>query len=104
MAEIIPFRAVRPSADKVALVTTRSYDDYSAAELSSWLDFNPFSSLHIINHAFINQHKSELVQRYQIVAKKYADFLNKNILIKEEKSAIYLYENQTPNTAFIGIL
>ena len=104
MAEIIPFRAVRPSADKVALVTTRPYDDYSAAELASWLDFNPFSFLHIINPAFINQQKIDPVQRYQIVAKKYADFLNKNILIKEEKSALYLYEIQTTKNTFIGIL
>ena len=82
MADIIPFKAVRPTADKVALVTTRSYDEYSAAELASWLDFNPFSFLHIVNHAYINQEKIDPIPRYQMVATKYADFKRDGILIQ----------------------
>jgi len=104
MAEIIPFQAVRPSADKVALVTTRAYDEYSAAERASWLDFNPFSFLHIVNHAYINQEKIDPIQRYQMVATKYADFKRDGILIQEEKPAIYLYQIFNKKNNFIGIL
>src|SRR5690554_7299535 len=63
MADIIPFKAVRPATDKVALVTTRPYDDYSVAELASWLDFNPFSFLHIVNLAYVNQEKIDPIDR-----------------------------------------
>lgn len=104
MADIIPFKAVRPTADKVALVTTRSYDDYSAAELASWLDFNPFSFLHIVNHAYINLEKIDPIRRYQLVASKYADFKRDGILIQEESPAMYLYQIKNKKNNFIGIL
>ncbi|UUV20957.1 DUF1015 domain-containing protein [Paenimyroides aestuarii] len=104
MADIIPFKAVRPAADKVSLVTTRPYDDYSAAELASWLDFNPFSFLHIVNLAFINQEKIDPIRRYKMVATKYEDFKRDGILIKDEKPAMYLYQIKTKKNNFIGIL
>ena len=91
MADIIPFKAVRPATDKVALVTTRPYDEYSAAELASWLDFNPFSFLHIVNFAYINQEKIDPIRRYKMVATKYSDFKRDGILIQEEKPTMYLY-------------
>lgn len=104
MADIIPFKAVRPSADKVALVTTRPYDEYSAAELASWLDFNPFSFLHIVNLAFINQEKIDPLLRYKMVATKYEDFKRDGILIKDENPAMYLYQIKSKKNNFIGIL
>lgn len=104
MADIVPFKAVRPAADKVALVTTRPYDEYSATELASWLDFNPFSFLHIINPAFINQQKIDPIKRYQIVATKYTDFKKNGIFITENLPAMYLYEIRTNKQIFTGIL
>lgn len=104
MAEIIPFKAVRPSTDKVALVTTRPYDEYSAAELASWLDFNPFSFLHIVNFAYINQEKIDPIRRYQMVATKYSDFKRDGILIHDDKPALYLYQIKNKKNNFIGIL
>ena len=58
MAKIIPFKAIRPTPDKVGLVTCRNYDDYSTTELASWLDFNPYSFLHVLNPAFVHSQKS----------------------------------------------
>lgn len=104
MADIIPFKAVRPSTDKVALVTTRPYDEYSAAELASWLDFNPFSFLHIVNPAYINLEKIDPIRRYQMVATKYNDFKRDEILITENNPAIYLYQIQNKKNNFIGFL
>ena len=91
MAKIIPFKAVRPTLDKVSLVTSRSYDEYSAAELASQLDFNPFSFLHILNPAYTNQQKIGLEKRFKLVAQKYKDFKNENVLIKEDQPVFYLY-------------
>ncbi|MDI1255230.1 MAG: DUF1015 domain-containing protein [Flavobacterium sp.] len=104
MAKIIPFRAVRPATDKVSLVTSRSYDEYSAAELASQLDFNPFSFLHVLNPAYVNQQKIGLEKRFKLVAQKYNDFKAENILIKEDKPVFYLYEIYSKERVFTGII
>ncbi len=104
MAKIIPFKAVRPTSDKVSLVTSRSYDEYSAAELASQLDFNPFSFLHILNPIYVNQQKVGLEKRFKLVAQKYHDFKNEAVFLKEEKPVFYLYEIQAKNQNFIGII
>lgn len=104
MAKVIPFKAVRPTQDKVSLVTSRSFDEYSAAELASQLDFNPFSFLHVLNPAYVNQQKIGLEKRFKLVAQKYHDFKNEGILIKDVSEAFYLYEIQSKSQIFTGII
>lgn len=104
MAKIIPFNAVRPTPDKVSLVTCRTYDDYSQAELAAYLDFNPFSFLHILNPAYVNQQKIGLEKRFKLVAQKYHDFRAENILVKEEEPVFFVYEIQSKNHTFTGII
>ncbi|HMI08658.1 MAG TPA: DUF1015 domain-containing protein [Flavobacterium sp.] len=104
MAKIIPFHAVRPTPDKVSLVTCRTYDDYSPAELAAYLDFNPFSFLHILNPAYVNQQKIGLEKRFKLVAQKYHDFKAEHILVKEEEPVFFLYEIQSKNRLFTGII
>ena len=104
MSKIIPFKAVRPVADKVALVTCRNYDDYSPAELAAWLNFNPYSFLHVINPAYIHAQKITLDKRFKGVAHKYQDFKNDGIFITEEKPVFFLYEIQTKSQSFTGIV
>ena len=104
MSKIIPFKAVRPTPDKVALVTCRNYDDYSPAELASWLDFNPYSFLHVINPAYVHSQKITLDKLFKGVAHKYQDFKNEGIFIEDEKPTFFLYEIQTKNQIFTGIV
>jgi uncharacterized protein (DUF1015 family) len=104
MAKIKPFKAVRPAADKVALVTCRTYDDYSSAELAAWLDFNPYSFLHVIHPAYANAQKVSLEKRFKAVANKYQDFKQEQILIEEEHPVFYLYEIQSKGQTFTGII
>jgi uncharacterized protein (DUF1015 family) len=104
MSKIIPFKAVRPTTDKVGLVTCRNYDDYSAAELAASLDFNPYSFLHIINPAFANMRKNSIDKRFKGVALKYQDFKNAHILEQETQPAFYLYEIETKTKKFTGII
>ena len=104
MSKIIPFKAVRPTADKVALVTCRTYDDYSSAELASLLDFNPYSFLHVINPAYANAQKTTLEKRFKAVANKYADFKNDTIFEKDSSVAFFLYEIATKDRTFTGIV
>ena len=104
MAKIKPFKAVRPAPDKVALVTCRTYDDYSSAELAAWLDFSPYSFLHVIHPAYANAQKVSLEKRFKAVANKYQDFKHDQILIEEEHPVFYLYEIQSKGQTFTGII
>lgn len=104
MSKIIPFKAVRPAPDKIGLVTCRNYDDYSQAELAAWLNFNPYSFLHVINPAYAHSQKISWDKRFKGVALKYKDFKTENIFIQEEKAVFYVYEIQTKNQKFTGII
>ncbi|MGV3696804.1 DUF1015 domain-containing protein [Flavobacterium sp.] len=104
MSKIIPFKAVRPTPDKVALVTCRNYDDYSPAELASWLNFNPYSFLHVIHPAYVYSQKITLDKRFKGVTHKYQDFKNDGVFMEEEKPVFFLYEIQTKVKTFTGFV
>ncbi len=104
MAKIVPFQAVRPAKDKVSLVTSRSYDEYSAAELASQLDYNPFSFLHVLNPLYVNLQKSSFEKRFKLVHTKYVEFKEEEILKKEDKPVFYLYEIKSKNRTFTGLI
>src|SRR6218665_2996985 len=104
MSKIIPFKAVRPTPDKVALVTCRNYDDYSPAELASWLNFNPYSFLHVINPAYVHSQKITLDKRFKGVIHKYQDFKNEGVFMEEDKAVFFLYEIQTKVKTFTGFV
>ncbi len=104
MAIIKPFRAVRPTRDKVALVTTRSYDIYNKLERKSILKRNPFSFLHILKPGF--KFKKHMVgeERFKMVHKRYGGFIKNKILKKEEKPKFYLHQKTYNNDTFWGII
>lgn len=104
MSKIIPFKAVRPTPDKIGLVTCRNYDDYSPAELAAWLNFNPYSFLHVINPAYLHSQKITTDKRFKGVAHKYQDFKNDGVFMSEEEPAFFLYQIQTKNQLFTGIV
>ena len=104
MAKIIPFKAVRPTRDKVSLVTSRSYEEYGAAELASQLDYNPFSFLHILNPAYINQLKISADTRFKGVQLKYKEFKDEEIFKQETSPVFFLYEIQSKGNTFTGII
>ena len=104
MSKIIPFKAVRPTPDKVALVTCRNYDDYSSAELAAWLSFNPYSFLHVIHPAYMYSQKITLDKRFKGVAHKYQDFKDDGVFMEDESPAFFLYEIQNKFQSFTGIV
>ena len=104
MVKIVPFKAVRPTRDKVSLVTSRSYDEYSAAELASQLDYNPFSFLHVLNPAYVNLQKISTNTRLKAVNLKYEEFKESQILKKESDPIFFLYEIQSRNNTYTGII
>ena len=104
MAKIIPFEAVRPTRDKVCLVTCRSYEEYVTAELAAQLDFNPLSFLHVIKPAYNNQETVTFEKRYRQVQQKYQDFKTENILVKDNQPAIYIHKIVTKTQSYTGII
>ena len=104
MAKIVPFKAVRPTRDKVCLVTCRSYEEYVNAELAAQLDFNPLSFLHILKPAYTNQESVSFEKRYRQVHQKYEDFKNEVILVKDKKPALYIHKIVTKTQSFTGII
>ena len=104
MARIIPFRAVRPTRDKVCLVSCRSYEEYVTAELAAQLDFNPLSFLHVLKPAYTNQESVSFEKRYRKVNQKYQDFKTEKILVKDKSPAFYIHKIITTTQSFTGII
>lgn len=104
MTKIIPFKATLPSRDKVSLVNSRPYEDYSVAELASQLDYNPYSFLHIINPLYQNQQKVDLEKRLQQVNSKFREFKSEKVLHKETSPGFYLHKIISKTNTFIGII
>jgi len=105
MAKIIPFKAVRPTRDKVSLIAARSYDSYSPEQVESRLRDNPFSFLHIINPGYKYHKKTSGEQRYALVRNRYLEFKEDEIFIQDEKPSFYIYRIVTRDgLTFNGIV
>lgn len=92
MAKIIPFKAVRPTRDKVSLVASRSYQTYTRYERDSRMAYNPFSFLHIVNPGYKYARKIKGQERYKLVKNRYQEFKEESIFIQDEKPAYYVYK------------
>ena len=104
MAKIIPFRAVRPSRDKVGLVASRSYQDYSVEELKFQLEHNPFSFLHIINPGYKFQKEIAGTKRFQLVKNRYLEFREEGVFIQDKEPSYYIYKTISRNQVYCGII
>lgn len=105
MAIVKPFKAVRPTRDKVALVSSKSYDLYSKEELEAKLNFNPFTFLHIINPGY-KYHQQEISdeQRFKLVHNRYLEFKEDAIFTEDATPSFYIYQKRTKTNTFCGII
>lgn len=102
MANIKPFRAVKPTRDKVSLVASRSYQSYTQAEREGRLNYNPFSFLHIVNPGYKYAKEISGEARYQLVKNRYLEFKEDGVFKQDKKPSFYIYkivdrDNQTFN-------
>lgn len=106
MATIIPFKAIRPTIDKVGLVASRSVDGYNLNELKDKLEANPFSFLHVINPDFSDgtRTKPGSNERLNKIKNKFHQFINENIFIQDETPCYYIYRQIKDKNTFIGII
>lgn len=105
MPKITPFKAVRPTRDKVSLLASRSYESYTQEQLESRLRDNPFSFLHIVNPGFKYHKEITGEARYQLVKNRYQEFKEDGVFMQEEKPSFYVYKivNREENV-FHGIV
>jgi len=103
MANIKPFKAIRPTKDKVAFVASRSYGEYQKDELKAILKYNPFSFLHIINPGFKFRKSISGTERFKLVKNRYLEFLEDNILVQDDAPSFYLYEIQKRSGTSLGL-
>ncbi|MEM7086223.1 MAG: DUF1015 domain-containing protein [Bacteroidota bacterium] len=92
MPTVLPFRAVRPTRDKVTLVASRSYNSYSMDEREARLRDNPFSFLQIINPGFKYHKEVSGASRYSLVRNRYQEFKEDAVFMQEEAPCFYVYK------------
>ncbi len=106
MAQVIPFRALRPTVDKVHLVASRSVDGYNIAELRDKLSGNPYTFLHVINPDFDDGVKTKpgSKERLNKVKRTFKKFVSDQILMRDESSAYYVYRQIKEGNTYTGII
>jgi len=91
MTKILPFRAVRPTRDKVSLVASRSYSSYTLQERNARLRDNPFSFLHIVNPGYKYHKKIAGKERYTLVKNRYQEFKEDDVFKQDDEACYYVY-------------
>ncbi|WP_109439167.1 MULTISPECIES: DUF1015 domain-containing protein [Aquimarina] len=105
MTKILPFKAVRPTRDKVSLVASRSYQSYTPFERDSRMDYNPYSFLHIVNPGYKYQKEISGEERYKLVRNRYLEFKEDEIFIQEDTPCYYIYKIvNREHESFCGII
>ena len=106
MAIIKPFRGIRPVADKVHLVASRSVAGYNSAQLHSKLSENPYTFFHIIMPEFGGTVKSrpnspELLKK---IKAKFLSFIKEKIFVTDSEESFYIYQQIKEGHTFTGII
>ncbi len=105
MAIIRPFKAIRPTRDKVSLVASRSYQSYTPNERDSRMDYNPYSFLHIVNPGYKYQKEISGEERYKLVRNRYLEFKEDEIFIQDDAPCYYIYKIvNREQESFCGII
>jgi len=93
MSTIVPFQALRPVVDLASQVASRPYDVLNSREAREEAADNPYSFLHITKSEIdlplnIDVHSPEV---YEKAKENLQSFIEKGILIEEDKPCYYIY-------------
>jgi uncharacterized protein (DUF1015 family) len=104
MVRIRPFRAWRPTQDKVHLVGSRSYVSYTDEQLHEKLLGNPYSFLHVIHPDHGNNAHLSREERFANVRHKWNEVVTEGWFERDERPCIYLYEQSRKGLLSRGII
>ena len=101
-----PFRAIRAPRDKVGLVASRSYINYSKSDLMARLNGNPYTFLHVLNPGFTTMQKLPRMrkERFEKIKLRLESFVEDDHLFKDEKPALYIYRQDKIGFSFSGLI
>lgn len=94
MSVLKPFRAVRPTADKVKEVACRPYDVLNAAEAREEAAGNPDSFYHVIKPEidFVDDHDPYAKEIYEKGRDNYEALKTRGVMRKDENEHFYVYQ------------
>jgi uncharacterized protein (DUF1015 family) len=106
MANIQPFKALRPDATKAAQLASKPYDVLSSAEARIEAQGNGYSFLHITKSeidlpADLDVHAPEV---YTTALENLENFISRGILFQEQKPCFYIYELQMNGRSQTGLV
>ena len=106
MAIIKPFKAVRPANEYVKMVAELPYDVMNREEAKKLAKGNKYSYLHIDRAEIdLDDNVDEHDEKVYLKAKENLNkFIDKNIFIKDEEEAIYIYREIVNDRAQTGIV
>ncbi|MFA6278218.1 MAG: DUF1015 domain-containing protein [Pedobacter sp.] len=94
MPRIKPFCALKPALALLNTVVTRPLENYGIGQARLIASENPASFLHLINpeldNPYLRGSRQELI--YKTVTDNLEGFIDKEILVAEEKPCIYIYQ------------
>lgn len=92
MAKILPFKAVRPTRDKVGLIASRPYQHYTREQREARLGNNPYSFLHIVNPGYRFRKEISGTDRFDLVKNRYEEFKEEGIFMQDAAPCYYVYK------------
>lgn len=105
MAIVKPFKAVRATRDKVAMVSSKPYEIYTPEIRNAKLAFNPFTFLHVINPGYKYQKQNIFGElRFKLVHNRYLEFKEDKVFTQDKIPAFYIYQKNTATKSFCGII
>lgn len=105
MAIIKPFRALRPSRDKVAQVSSPAYDSGSRDKSFHELETNPYSYLHIVKpYLHFKGEKKNPEKHFPLGLDYLKKFKEQGWFIKDPKDSYYIYRVIKGSNAYTGII
>ncbi|MFI5221266.1 MAG: DUF1015 domain-containing protein [Bacteroidia bacterium] len=105
MATIRPFKALRPTREKVAVISSPSFDSTHRDNSHLELKKNPFSILHIVRPYlhFMGQRKNA-AKHFPLGLRYFDDFKRKGYFVKENEASFYFYRVIKGSNSYTGII
>jgi uncharacterized protein (DUF1015 family) len=85
-------------------VGSRNYVEYTEESLQDKLNNNPYTFLHVINPDFHSPDRAVGQEKYEKVREAFLKFIDKGIFLEDKKEAFYIYQQQTENHLYTGII
>ena len=106
MAEVLPFKAIRPATDKIHLVPSRAFGSYTKEEMEHKLKTNPFTFLHVLRPGFgtIPQKNTHRIEYLRRIKDKFEEFMSSGILVQDEQPGYYVYRQMKDGHTQTGII